>query len=181
MKYFRYFMLISIIFSFIGCKNQSTVKLKNNTEEKKLKVEAIQNTTTSTSPVVSLPTKKEQREIVNKTIYLFFDDVAKKDFTNSYKATAQIFQDQFSLGQFSMNFRSFLKEDINFNFIKTTNPTFIKNSEITQQNGISILNLDGVYTTPNHDVVQFTLKYLYINNQWKVFDIGIDFQKNIHS
>jgi hypothetical protein len=119
-----------------------------------------------------IPAEEDLEKLVLDTLVSFNDSVQSDDFTDFHATMAKPAQEQISVEKLKTSFHEFVEKKIDFSDIENLDPTF--DSKEIDKDGI--LNVAGSYpTTPV--IVQFRLRYLQEEGEWKLFGINVDTKK----
>lgn len=132
-----------------------------------LSVEATPSTETSSA---SMPDKTQQSAMVKQSMHDFLVSVTKKDMTHFRSTVAALWQEQFTVEKFNATYKAISDSDGDWTVLEKMEP--VLTSEVKpDENGI--IKLVGYYPTkPNQ--VQFTQKYIYEGNSWKLVGFNIE-------
>lgn len=173
-------LLITVSSFFLqGCINVTVTNNDNpttiaDTDDKK-DSPSIAKTNTSEKT----PSSAQAEALVNKTIYLFFDDARKDDFTKSYHQFSELWKNQMPQDKLNKVFASLIKyiqeNDITQN-IKNKKVTFhaIPATEEDEYDHL-LLKTNGTYVIPENQVeVTFEIDYIKEEGIWKPFRMAIE-------
>ncbi len=118
-----------------------------------------------------VPSKETLKAMTDKTLLLFNDALQKKDFTEFYKSTAEIWQGQTTPEKLQAQFTKNIDSDFEFaGAVKEMEPVFEPAPEI---NSDSVLVV-GLYYATKPNRVTFKLKYLEEKGAWKLVGFAVD-------
>ena len=117
-----------------------------------------------------LPTTDEAKKLVNESMSGFVSALNKKDFTDFYKNSAELFKWQTDAKTIQNSFQKFIDEKIDLNYIKELQPKFSGN---IQKDNYGFLVLNGKYSFSGKQDLIFTLKYNKENSLWKLISISV--------
>ena len=116
-----------------------------------------------------VPADEDLKELSLDTLLAFNDGVQKGDFTDFHATMAKMAQEQISVEKLKTSFQEFVAKKIDFSKIEDLEPTL--ETKTIDKDGI--LTVAGSYpTTPV--IVQFRLRYLQEDGEWKLFGINVD-------
>jgi len=121
-----------------------------------------------------LPSKAEVKKLSDQSLLEFNRAVQKADFTDFYKSTAKLWQEQTTPDKLKEIFQTFIASKFDMeDVIKKQVPTFEPAPSI---NGDGFMVVNGAYH-PEGDSLTFQLKYNEEGGAWKLVGINVQFQK----
>lgn len=120
-----------------------------------------------------IPSGAELKKMTDQSLLTFNSAVQKADFTDFYKSTAKLWQEQTTPDKLKEIFHEFI--DRKFDMAAAINkrtPTFDPAPKI---NSDGFLEVHGAYDVDG-DALNFTLKYNNEANAWKLVGVNIDFK-----
>ena len=121
-----------------------------------------------------IPSGAELKKLTDASLLSFNNAVEKADFTEFYKATAKLWQEQTTPEKLNGIFQGFIDRKFHMEgAIKNRVPTFEPAPKI---NSDGFLEVNGVYNVEGDSVV-FQLKYVGESGAWKLVGININFKK----
>lgn len=136
--------------------------------------------TTSSAPSSASPSQERQtappediaRALVNQSILMLADAIVKRDFTDFYNYTSNMWQSQTTKEELLVAFKEFIDKEIDL--IHTQNTTLtIKDIQIDLQNA---LNIDAEWDTkPVRTVGNF--RYVKEGDNWKLIGVAVNLKE----
>jgi len=138
------------------------------------KLNEISNRSSSTmaksSQVISsvdkagLPSKREQIEMINESMYIFAQSVKDKSMSSFHKHVSILWKKQHDVAKLDSTFSGFYKLGGDLRIIKNYTPVITNAPEIDDK---GVLLIQGYYpTTPSR--LTFSQKYIYEQSSWKL-------------
>ena len=124
--------------------------------------------TSAQTPAV--PSEKELKTLTHDSLLAFNKAVQAKDFTAFHKQISALWREQITPAKLKSIFQTFIDQEIDLDPIIPLEPVFDEPAKIDDD---EVLVLNGHYET-RPSVVQFRLKYLNEESQWKLVGIKVD-------
>jgi hypothetical protein len=149
-----------------------TFNLKYNKESDAWKLTGINvNFKPAPGKRQEVPSETEVKRLTDKTLLALNSAVQSQDFTDFYKSTAKLWQEQTTPDQLMGAFKSFIDHGFDIaSVVKKVKPTFEPPPEV---NSDGILVVQGSYPI-KPDTLTFVLKYLNEDGAWKVGGVNVD-------
>jgi hypothetical protein len=144
--------------------------LKYVYEESAWKLLGINVNVTPAEKTEGLPSDAELKQLVQATMLDFALAVKAKDFTGFYKQIAQLWQSQITKDELANIFQAFMDQNIDLTGLQELDPVFTETPALTAD---EVLVLQGNYPSKPSGV-EFTLKYIFEESQWKLIGININ-------
>jgi Ca2+-binding EF-hand superfamily protein len=117
----------------------------------------------------ALPADSELITMSNNALLLLGRAINAKDFSGFYSASAKIWQGQTTPEALKAAFKSFIDQNLNLTVIEGKIPEFVEKPLI---DGSGRLILKGSYPV-QHAKINFTLKFIQENREWKLFGVNV--------
>lgn len=122
--------------------------------------------------VENLPSDEEILTLIEDTLLILLKDIKKDDYSESYNAIARIWKSQQSREDFNSQLNSSLETlEIDESLISKDDPILTMKPNISRQNNLSILELQGQYLSEGLD---FDLTYIYEYPDWKLSNLKLN-------
>ena len=122
----------------------------------------------------AIPSGAELKKLSDQSLMSFNSAVQKADFTDFYKSTAKLWQEQTTPEKLKAIFQTFIDRKFDMEGVITKRaPTFDPAPKI---NGNGFMEVNGVYDVKG-DSLHFTLKYTDEGGAWKLVGINVQFEK----
>ena len=119
--------------------------------------------------IKTIPNDLDLVKLTNDTVLSFAGAVKNNNFSDFYNSISKLWQNQVTVQQFTNLFKSFIDSKVDLTVLKDTTPVF-SDKPIIQDNGELVLT--GYYLYQG-STLNFTLKYVYENTDWKLSGIDI--------
>ena len=122
----------------------------------------------------TIPSEAEVKKLSDQTLLAFNSAVQSQDFTDFYKSTAKLWQEQTTPDELKANFQSFIDQKFDIaSAVKKLTPAF---EPAPAMNSDGFLVVRGSYPV-KPDKLTFELKYLNEGGTWKLVGINVKADK----
>jgi len=119
--------------------------------------------------IKEVPKKDELGNLVQATMDLFVESIAKNDFSEFYESISESWKKQITKEEISSGFQNIINSGADLSFVRETNPVFTKEAFVDKY---GILTIEGKYSKESRSL-SFVLKYVFEGTEWKLFGIEI--------
>ena len=129
---------------------------------------------TISSRAAALPSGAELKKLSDQSLLSFNSAVQKADFTDFYKSTAKLWQEQTTPDKLKAAFKTFIDQEFDIaSVVKNVKPAFEPPPAIDSD---GFLVVQGSYPI-KPDKLEFVLKYLSEDGAWKLGAINVKANK----
>lgn len=144
------------------------VFVKDQGEWKILKIDAVTPSMGTASPTI--PTEREQIQLVRETTTAFADSVRAQNMEPLYAHISELWKAQTSPEELSGIFGGFYQVGERISILETSAPQFDGPASLDENN---ILQISGRFVT-GPDTTVFSHKYIYEGLGWKLFGLNLN-------
>lgn len=144
------------------------VFVKDEGEWRLLNIDAVTPSMGSASP--TLPTEREQIQLVRETTTAFADSVRAQNMEPLYAHISELWKAQTSAEELSGIFGGFYRVGENISILESAPPQFDGPARLDENN---IMLISGRYVT-GPDTTVFSHKYIYEGLGWKLFGLNLN-------